>query len=197
VSTDAPTSGAPIPSPGPELEDGLAPLGGPQLLAVAELWKRSRREVVARLRGVSMEPTIPSGSEVVLRCAEPIRVGDILAFVTGDLLIVHRVIGLSDAAGWILTCGDAARVPDPPITDPRCTVGTVVMLRRGGELVTPPPPPDSLGRRLVQGVCLRVLQRWPRAGSRLVRLLVQLRRRLVNVPRIHAARHASRLGLRD
>jgi len=143
-----------------------------------------------------MAPTIPSGSEVVLRCADPVRVGDILAFVTGDLLIVHRVIGLSAAAGWILTCGDAARIPDPPLTEPRCTVGTVVKVRRGGELVPPPPPPDSLGRRLVQGLCLRVLERSPRAGSRLVRLLVQLRRWLVNVPRVHAARRASRLGLR-
>lgn len=185
------------PQPVPDPADGALPesLRGPELRAIAAIWKRSRREVVARFRGVSMEPTIPSGSEVVLRCGEAIGAGDILAFVAGDRLIVHRVLGLSEDHGWILTCGDAARIPDPPITDADSVIGIVARLRRGSALAAPAPPPRSLGRWLVQGSCLALLHRAPRLGIRVVRALVFLRRWLVNVPKVAAARLAARAGL--
>jgi hypothetical protein len=45
-------------------------LSGAQLQAIAGFWKKERREIRARFGGWSMEPTLPSGSELLLRCGD-------------------------------------------------------------------------------------------------------------------------------
>jgi hypothetical protein len=161
---------------------------------VAAIWRRQQREVTARFRGVSMEPSIPSGSELRLRCGGPLAVDDVLAFVARDQLVVHRVVGLADGGEWILTCGDACRIPDPVLRDPETLVGRVVALRRGAAFVEVPGPPRTLGRRCWQGLCVTALRLDPRLGAGLVLALVLVRRWGFNAPRVLAARLLARLG---
>jgi hypothetical protein len=171
-------------------------LSGAELRAVAAIWRRQQREVTARFRGVSMEPTIPSGSELVLRCGGALAVSDVLAFVARNQLVVHRVVGLAADGGWILTCGDACRIPDPVLEDPGALVGRVIALRRDGASIDVPAPPRTAGRRFWQGLCLLALRLDRRLGTGLVLGLVLLRRWGFNVPRVLADRLLQGVGLR-
>ena len=186
--------------PRPEGEATESPdplqLDGAELRAVAAIWRRQQREVTARFRGVSMEPTIPSGSELRLRCGGPVAVHDVLAFVARDQLVVHRVVGLAADGTWTLTCGDACRIPDPVLRDPDALIGRVIALRRGTAFVDVPRPPRTAGRRFWQGLCVRALRLDRRLGSGLVLGLVLLRRWGFNAPRVLAARWLARLGRR-
>jgi hypothetical protein len=146
-------------------------LDGARLRAVAELWRRSGREVTTQFGGTSMLPTIPPGVDVVLQCPASPKVGDIIAYVRADRLVVHRVVTLSDTLGWVLTCGDAEVVPDPPITDPTSVIGTVTKVRRDGTLVIPPPAPPSLPRRLGVLACEVALRLNVPLGRRVIRVL--------------------------
>jgi signal peptidase I len=99
-------------------------LGGPELLAVAEIWKRQKRELTASFGGSSMEPTIHAGQPLTLRCGDDYAAGDVIAFVIEDQLGVHRVMAKFD--GWIVTRGDAKILPDPPLTDLSRVVARIV-----------------------------------------------------------------------
>lgn len=154
-------------------------LSGDTLRTVAALWKQSGCEVTARFGGRSMEPSIVSGGEVLLRCGASPRLGDVVAFVHADQVVVHRVVALSAGRRWwLLTRGDAHVIPDLPLREPEALVGTVARIRRGSELVEPPPPPRSRARGLALAVCLAGLRIHPALGAPLVRLLRFLRRGL-------------------
>lgn len=59
----------------------------------------------------SMEPVIHIGSLVYIKeTDEPLNVGDIIGYSTGDTPVVHRIIGKGDE-GYI-TQGDANDIPD-------------------------------------------------------------------------------------
>jgi len=69
--------------------------------------------------GGSMEPTIPFGSEVVLRPvrADQLRIGDIITFrKPGDSVefVTHRIVRVERSGGrrYFLTKGDANALPD-------------------------------------------------------------------------------------
>jgi signal peptidase len=69
--------------------------------------------------GGSMEPTIPKGSLVVSRHADPdeLRDGDIITFKPPEatVSVTHRIIGITDTEGHLAftTQGDANANPDP------------------------------------------------------------------------------------
>lgn len=183
-------------------DDGLAPdlgpagasLGGAELRAVASLWKRDGREVVARFTGVSMLPTIAPGAEVRVRCGEEAAVGDVVAWVHGERLVVHRVVGAGP--GWLLTCGDAACLPDPPVVRASDLVGRIVQRRAGDEWKALAAAPSPRRRRLVVGLCLLALRGSPRLGRAVVVTLLSARRWLYFAPRAVAAQVLRRLGVR-
>jgi hypothetical protein len=151
-----------------------------ELLAVGALWKQAGRELVVSFGGTSMLPTIPPGAEVLLRCGEDAAPGEVIAFIDGGQVVVHRILARSAEAGWILTCGDASSIPDPPFRDLGRIVGRVLLVRRGDEMVAlPGPPPGSLRQRALRGLCLFTLRRSDSAGRALIVALRRLRRALL------------------
>lgn len=156
--------------------------------AIASLWKKTGRELVARFGGSSMEPTIPAGAEVLLCCGERAEPGDVIAFLAHDQVVVHRV----EAAGksWVLTRGDGQVIPDDPIFHRSVILGRILGLRQGEGWTDLLPPPSSRTRAALRGLCVAALRASPRVGAALVRGLLALRRATSAVPR--AARR--RLG---
>ena len=82
--------------------------------------------------GGSMEPTIPVGSIVIIRNVNPedVKVGDIIAFRTGDSRTIHRVIEKVVANGsfYFRTKGDANEDPDPWIVKPENVYGKLLLV---------------------------------------------------------------------
>jgi signal peptidase len=77
--------------------------------------------------GGSMEPTIPVGSIVVVKKvnAEDVKVGDVIAFETGESRTMHRVVEKVVEGGsfYFRTKGDANEDPDPWIVKPQDVLG--------------------------------------------------------------------------
>ena len=67
----------------------------------------------------SMEPSLNVGGLIVTRQVklEEVKVGDIIAFQSGENSVTHRVVGISDEGGklWFETKGDANENPDPKL----------------------------------------------------------------------------------
>jgi hypothetical protein len=103
--------------------------------------------VDCRLRGASMEASIPRGSRIrITFSARAHRVGDIVAFMTGERIVVHRIVHRSGRK--LLTRGDAMLLPDPPI-DAGAVLGEVGEIDSGSGWRAPaprtrPPRRDSL-----------------------------------------------------
>jgi hypothetical protein len=95
------------------------------LAAVAALWKKTRRELVAQFDGISMRPAIEPQQALTIRCGEEAHPGDVVMFVRDGGPIVHRVIWESPGRDWFLTRGDNRHVPDAPVA--RDDVTGVVM----------------------------------------------------------------------
>ncbi len=57
----------------------------------------------------SMEPTVPVGSIIYVKEAEPssIKKGDIIAFQSGESIVMHRVVDNKIVEGTFTTKGDA------------------------------------------------------------------------------------------
>jgi hypothetical protein len=138
---------------------------GEVLATVASLWRKTGRELRARFGGSSMEPALPSGTEVLLRCGELGGPGDVIAFLSDGRLLVHRVVARARDGAWTLTRGDARLLPDVPIVDAQAVVGRVAGIWRAGSVVPLPAPPESLARRWVLGVASAVLRASPTAGG--------------------------------
>src|SRR5712691_1748630 len=86
------------------LADSSLP-SGPELAAVAQLWKRTQRMFVARFDGNSMLPTIDPHQSLTVRCGQEAAIGDVVLAVRGGNLIVHRLIWWSKRRDWLLTRG--------------------------------------------------------------------------------------------
>ena len=167
-----------------------------RLEAIAAIWKREARQLTARFGGSSMEPTIPSGAEVIFRCGGIPEPGDITAFTDRGRIMVHRVVARSPARDWLLTRGDASAIPDPPIREV-AIIGTVLRVRLGDRWVEPPPAPASFQRRLALALCLLGLRAPPPVARRLIGLLWALRRWFVLAPRALARSARSLLARRN
>lgn len=150
----------------------MDPLAPAELLAVADLWKRTGRTIEARFTGASMEPAIPSGSRLRLRCGAPVGAGDVAAFVHDGHVLVHRVLHV--APPFVLARGDALAVPDPPLPLDR-VLARVEASERDGEWTVPPDHRESVPQRVLRAACaFPASPAWTRA---LVAVLRRLRRR--------------------
>jgi signal peptidase len=82
--------------------------------------------------GGSMEPTIHVGSIVIVRSVKPedVKVGDIIAFKTGESKTIHRVIDKVVEGGsfYFRTKGDANEDPDPWIVKPEDVLGILYLV---------------------------------------------------------------------
>ena len=61
----------------------------------------------------SMEPTIMADDMILVKEAESYQVGDIVVFQSGSMLVVHRVIEVTEES--LITQGDANNAVDDPI----------------------------------------------------------------------------------
>jgi signal peptidase len=79
----------------------------------------------------SMEPAIPVGSIVVVKKVNPedVKVGDVIAFETGESRTMHRVIDkvVEDGSFHFKTQGDANEDPDPWIVKPEDVSGALLL----------------------------------------------------------------------
>jgi hypothetical protein len=119
-----------------------------RLRAIVPLLKQVEGEVELVLHGVSMEPTIPDGSMIRIRCRDPhaCSVGDIVVMRAESGVVAHRVFHRGRrgaAAHYLLTRGDARWVPDAPVPV-ASLLGIVTGVTRGGTW-TPPPPAIAPG----------------------------------------------------
>lgn len=90
---------------------------------------------VLLLRGNSMRPTLPEECEieVIPRAGAP-RLGQLIVFAVGDVLVAHRFVARKDGL-WIAQ-GDNRRGPDPPLP-PEQVLGMVAAVRVQGHRVWP------------------------------------------------------------
>lgn len=76
----------------------------------------------------SMEPELPTGSLAYIQdTGETYEPGDVVAFTTQDLPVVHRIYACSDDGGF-LTKGDANEYPDARTTYPSDILGECVLV---------------------------------------------------------------------
>lgn len=125
-------------------------LSAAELLAVADLWKRTGRTLQARFTGDSMQPAIPSGSRLRLACGAAMSPGDVAAFVHDGHVLVHRVLAI--APPLVLTRGDAVVVPDPPVPLDR-VFARVEAVQDGDEWSAPAAHRDSPAQRFARSLC--------------------------------------------
>jgi hypothetical protein len=105
---------------------------GSRILTVASGLRAPDRTIESTVQGPSMGRAIPAGSRIrielgVQRSYDP---GEVIAFVAGPHVIVHRVLTPA-RRGQVLTRGDAEVIPDPPI-DADQILGAVTAIQRGG-----------------------------------------------------------------
>ena len=150
---------------------GIDLVEGEGLAAVASLWRKTGRELRARFGGSSMEPALPPGTEVLLRCGETGGPGEVIAFLADGRLVVHRVVARAADGTWTLTRGDARVLPDVPIRDAEAVVGRVAGVWRSGSLEGLPAASDSLSRRLALRFACAARRASPRAGTAALRSL--------------------------
>lgn len=96
------------------------------------------------VRGASMWPVIPDGSEIeVSPCTEaPLRVGEIGAFHRRGTIVVHRVIA---ARGGALRFRGDSLLRDDGEVEASEVLGRVRVIRRARPRWTPPRLPKLLG----------------------------------------------------
>lgn len=126
-----------------------------RLAALCELWQSEEREVWITLKGESMVPTLFPGSRLRLHCRRrDLRVGEIIAFRRGGMLLVHRIIEMPGSPGadeQIVCQGDANPLPDEPVA-PADVIGRIVQVR-----------PPALPHR-IRITLRRLVRRWEPAA---------------------------------
>ena len=87
--------------------------------AVAEALSRSGVEIESELKGPSMGQSIPSGARIRIAFGTPDldRMGPIVVFSTGEMLVAHRVVRIGHGLGsaYVLTRGDGKILCDVPV----------------------------------------------------------------------------------
>ena len=147
-----------------------------RILTVASHLRAPDRTIESTVLGVSMGRTMPAGSRIRIELAPPRRYarGEVIAFVAGPHVIVHRVV--RPARGWterhLLPRGDAAWCPDPPL-DAEHVLGAVVAIQRNRRW-TPVDdrPPQPWPTRILTAVVLAAVACALRAGPGAAETLV-------------------------
>jgi hypothetical protein len=157
----------------------------PLLLPLASQLGESQPEFESAIHGSSMAPAIPAGARLRVRPVAPPQLcerGDVIFYLADDRYVVHRVVHRPRwGAGrdHLLTCGDLAVAPDPPLRRDR-VLGTVSAMQTaaGWRPVGPRIATGSLYRRAMRGVAaasvIAVLGVSPSAAGRLASLLLGL-----------------------
>jgi hypothetical protein len=146
------------------------------LMAVASLWKKTKREFIAAFGGSSMLPAIAPGQNVKVRCGEEAAIGDVIVTVGDAVPIVHRVIAMDPLSRWLLTRGDANVFPDIPISDRSLILGRLIATERNGAIEPVPALAERIMQHIVSAICVPILRVWFAAGFRLIQALIAMRR---------------------
>jgi signal peptidase I len=91
---------------------------------------KSGEAITIRGTGMSMEPTICSGDLLTVAAFDTLQVGDIvLLHVAPHLMVVHRVIEISERNGklFVTTKGDNLSKPDTSVPID-CVIGRVIKI---------------------------------------------------------------------
>ncbi len=130
--------------------------------------------LIPRVASWSMYPTLCKGDRLELGPAEPLHVGDLVVFRRPFGLVCHRLVARQEQD--LLTKGDAnSGAPEPVLF--RDVLGIVVAVVRGStrvvtaDLATLAPPPPW--RRIIDHLCVTILDRSRRGAHRLIRLALQ------------------------
>ncbi len=103
--------------------------------AAVELLGASGRQAVIPVEGVSMAPTFPPDSRVLVDFASRApSIGDILLFHQAGSMVVHRFLARVDSrehGPCLRTRGDGLQALDPPLID-QDLLGLVIAFRRSG-----------------------------------------------------------------
>ena len=131
------------------------------------LARRSGQPVESELRGTSMGLAIPSGSLIRIVSSEGVawRAGQVVAFLAGSRVMVHRVIHVGRrgrARMFLITQGDGNWICDPPV-DLETIAGLVEEFCVDGKWQAVAPARTSLIRRALSIpplALLRVALEW-------------------------------------
>ena len=146
--------------PSPDLVDAIGCLlraDPARTLALARSLRALHRSLESTVKGVSMGPGLGPGSRIRIALAHRARyeAGEVVAYVAGSQVVVHRVVHRGRAAaaqGYLITRGDATLVPDPPI-EHALILGPVTGVWRAGDWV----PLDGQPRRSPRARVARAL----------------------------------------
>lgn len=99
----------------PAAVPGRRPYSAPHVAQWTEAGLQEAGRLWLKVQGASMLPFLQEGDRLELRPLGPCppRRGDLLVFVQGEHLLVHRLLRWDDAS--CRTAGDALTRPDPPV----------------------------------------------------------------------------------
>lgn len=147
--------------PSPDVVDAIGRLlrGDPgRTLAVATSLRGPQRVFESTLAGMSMGPGLGPGSRIRIALAHRVRYdcGEIVAYLAGGQVVVHRVVhrGRGAAGGYLITLGDATLVPDPPVVHSRILGPVTGVWRDGGWMPPSGPLRRSLRARVARALSL-------------------------------------------
>jgi hypothetical protein len=103
--------------------------------AAVDLLGSSGRQAVIRVEGVSMVPTFPPDTRILVDfAARSPSMGDIILFHQAGSMVVHRFLARIDSRRYgrcLRTRGDGTQILDPPLDD-HDLLGRVIAYRRSG-----------------------------------------------------------------
>jgi len=107
-----------------EAVDTLLRADPARIVALVASLRGPDRLLESTVAGMSMGQGLPAGSRIRIAFMDRARydVGEVVAFLGGNQVTVHRVVHrgrAGAAAGQVLTRGDAPLVPDPPVEQER------------------------------------------------------------------------------
>ena len=150
-----------------------------RILSVAGSLRKPGRVIESTVQGLSMGRTIPAGSRIriTLRTGGRYDPGEVIAFVGGPYIIVHRVVCRMrrKARSYLLTLGDGTWLPDQPISEDRVLGPVSEIHREHGWTPAGPlsatPASTRLLRRLVVVAVEGLFRVHPRAAATFVACL--------------------------
>jgi len=166
-----------------------------RILSVGSTLRAPGRSVESTVIGGSMGRTIPAGTRIRIELSSPraYRPGEVIAFVSDQHLIVHRVVRAPRRRprGRVLTRGDASLIADPPVPADR-VLGPVTAMQSGGQWTSVGSHPARAwpARAYASLVLLLVASAsaWsPGAADVVVRLLYRSRSLLVRIGLVRRA----------
>ena len=109
-----------------------------RILALASSLRAPNRTIESQVRGGSMGACLPPGSRIRIDMSPGAShpVGQVVAFVGGDTVIVHRVV--HHGRDHVLTRGDARLAPDTPLRHDQILGPVSAVAREGAWLDLPP-----------------------------------------------------------